>query len=36
MATLRRETTLGVTSWELKFHLFKALVLPTFTYDSEI
>ena len=26
----------GVTCWELKCHLFKALVLPTFTYGTKI
>ena len=28
MRTLRKETVVGVTCWELKSHLFKALVLP--------
>ena len=32
MGTLRKEAVVGVTSWELKSHLFKALVLPTFMY----
>ena len=36
MSTLRKETIVGVTCWKLKSHLFKALVLPTFTYDTEI
>ena len=36
MGTLRNETIFGVTCWELKSHLFKALVLPTFTYGTEI
>ena len=35
MATLRKEVVVGVTCWELKSHLFKSLVLPTFTYGSE-
>ena len=26
----------GVTCWELKSHLFKALVLPSFTYGTAI
>ena len=33
LANLRKEVTL--TCWEFKFHLFKALVLPTFTYGTE-
>ena len=36
MATLRKEAVVGVTCWELKSHLFKALVLPTVTYGTEI
>ena len=36
MGTLRKEAIVGVTCWELKSHLFKALVLPTFTYGTEI
>ena len=36
MGTSRRETVVGVTCWELKSHLFKALVLPTFTYGTKI
>ena len=35
MGTLRNEVVVNVTCWELKFHLFKALVLPTFTYGIE-
>ena len=31
-----KEAIIDVTCWELKSHLFKALVLPTFTYDTEI
>ena len=36
MDTLRKEAVIGVTCWELKFHLFKALVLPTFIYGNGI
>ena len=36
MGTLRKEAVVGVTCWELKSHLFKALVPPTFTYGIEI
>ena len=36
MSTLRKEAIIGVMYWELKSHLFKALVLPTFTYGTEI
>ena len=36
MGTLRKEAIVGVTCWELKSHLFKALVLPTFIYGIEI
>ena len=35
MGTLRKEAVIGVTCWELKSHLFKALVVPTFTYGTE-
>ena len=35
MGTLRKEAIVRVTCWELKFHLFKALLLPTSTYDTE-
>ena len=35
MGTLRKEGVVNVTCWELKFHPFKALVLPTFTYGTE-
>ena len=34
MGTLRKEAVVGVTCWELKSHLFKASVLPTFTYGT--
>ena len=34
MGTLRKEAV--ATRWELKSHLFKALVLPTFTHGTEI
>ena len=34
--TLRKETVVGVTCWELKAHLFKVVVLPTFTYGTKI
>ena len=34
--TLRKEAVVGVTCWELKSHLFKGLVLPTFTYGTYI
>jgi hypothetical protein len=36
MATLKKEAIVGVTWWVLKSHLFKALMLPTFTYDTNI
>ena len=36
MAMSRKETIVGVTRWELKSHLLKALVVPTFTYGTEI
>ena len=36
MDTLRKESVIIVTCWEFKSHLFKALVLPTFTYGTEI
>ena len=36
IGTLRKETIVGVTCWELRSHLFKALVLPTFTYGPKI
>ena len=36
MGAVRKEVVVGVTCWELKSHLFKALVLPTFTYDIEL
>ena len=36
MTTLRKEIVVGVTYWELKSHLFKALALPTFTHGIEI
>ena len=35
MRTLRKEVVVGITSWELKSHLFKALVLPTFMHGTE-
>ena len=31
-----KEAVVGVTCWELKFHLFKALVLSTFVYGAEM
>jgi hypothetical protein len=31
-----KKAEVGVTCWELKFHLFKALVVPTFPYGAEI
>jgi hypothetical protein len=34
--SLRKEAILGVAFWALKSHLFKALILPTFTYGIEI
>ena len=34
--TLRKEAIVKVACWELKSHIFKALVLPTFTYGTEI
>ena len=36
MGTLRKEAIIGVTCWELKSHLVKALELPTFMYGIEI
>ena len=36
MGTLRKESIIKVTCWELKSHPFKALVLPTFTYGTKI
>ena len=36
VATLRKGAIVGVTCWEFKSHLFKALVLPTFTHGTEI
>ena len=36
MGTLRKEAIVGVTCWELKSPLFKALVLPTSTYGTKI
>ena len=36
VGTLRKDTIVGVTCWEFKSHLFKTLVLPTFTYGIHI
>ena len=36
LSTLRKEEIVGVTCWELKSHLFKAKMLSTFTYGTEI
>ena len=36
MGILRKEDVVLVTSWEHKSHLFKALMLPTFKYGTEI
>ena len=36
MGTLRKGVLVGVTCWGLRFHVFKALVLPTFTYGIGI
>ena len=36
MGTLGKEVVGAVTCWELKSHLFEALVFPTFTYGIEI
>jgi hypothetical protein len=36
MGTSRREVVVGVTCWELKSHISKASMLPTFTYDTKI
>ena len=36
MGTLKKEVVVGVTCWELKSHLFKALVLPTFMFGTKI
>ena len=35
MGTSRKEGVVNVTCWELKFDLFKVLMLPTFTYDTK-
>ena len=35
MGTMRKEALVVVTCWEIKSHLFKALVLPTFTHAIE-
>jgi hypothetical protein len=35
-STLRKEVVVGATRWELKSHLLKALVLPTFIYGIDI
>ena len=34
VGTLRKETVVGNTCWELKSNILKALVLPTFTYGT--
>ena len=31
----KKQAIVGVTCWELKSQLFKALVLPTFKYATE-
>ena len=36
LGTLRKEGVVSVTCWELKSHLFKVLVLPTFMHGTEI
>jgi hypothetical protein len=36
MSTLQKEAVVGDTCWELKSHIFNALVLRTFTYGTEI
>ena len=36
MGPLRKEAVVGFTCWELKSHLFKVLVLPAFTYGTEV
>jgi hypothetical protein len=36
MGTLKKEAIVGVPCWELTSHLFKALILPTFTYGPKI
>ena len=36
MGILRKEAVVGLTCWELKSHLFKALVFPTFMYGTKI
>ena len=36
MGILRGKIVVAVTCWELKSHLFKALVLPILTYGTEI
>jgi hypothetical protein len=36
MGTLRKEAVVDITSWEFKSHMYKALMLLTFTYGTEI
>jgi len=36
MGTFKKEALVGVMCWALKPHLLKALVLPTFTYSTNI
>jgi hypothetical protein len=36
VGSLKEKIIVGVTCWVLKSHLFKALVLPSFTYGIEI
>jgi hypothetical protein len=36
MGIFKKVVVVEVTCWELKSHLFKALVLPTLTYGIEI
>lgn len=33
---LKKETIVGIVCWELKHHLFKVLIPPTFAYDANI
>ena len=36
MGISNKEAAIGVTCWECKSHLFRALVLPTFPYGTEL
>jgi hypothetical protein len=36
MGISRKDAIFAITCWELKSHLFKTLVLPSFTYGTRI